>query len=94
MNKKTTKILSNKSAAAIKAELAKYTETFNVKETQKIVEQVVKKVTENLLKDWIKNNIDQIVKEAEKESSTDNIDDQKRYLIDQKIEVLKNLNLN
>ena len=44
--------------------------------------------------DLDRNKIDQILKEAEKESSTDNIDDQKRYLIDQKIEVLKNLNLN
>ena len=34
------------------------------------------------------------VKQAEKESIEDNIDDQKKYLIDQKIEVLKNLNLN
>ena len=41
-----------------------------------------------------RNKIDQILKEAEKESSVDNIDDQKKYLIDQKIEVLKNLNLN
>ncbi len=41
-----------------------------------------------------RNKIDQIVKDAEKESSGDNIDDQKRYLIDQKIEVLKNLSLN
>ena len=46
------------------------------------------------MSDLDKNKIDQIVKEAEKESSKDNIDDQKRYLIDQKIEVLKNLNLN
>ena len=46
MKKKSTNILSNKSAAAIKAELAKYSETFNVKETQKLVEEVVKKVTE------------------------------------------------
>ena len=46
------------------------------------------------MSDLDRNKIDQIVKEAEKESSTDNIDDQKRYLIDQKIEVLKNLNLN
>ena len=46
------------------------------------------------ISDLDRNKIDQIVKEAEKESSTDNIDDQKRYLIDQKIEVLKNLNLN
>ena len=46
------------------------------------------------MSDLDRNKIDQIVKEAEKESSGDNIDDQKRYLIDQKIEVLKNLGLN
>ena len=46
------------------------------------------------MSDLDRNKIDQIVKEAEIESSKDNIDDQKRYLIDQKIEVLKNLNLN
>ena len=46
------------------------------------------------MSDLDSNKIDQIVKEAEKESNLDNIDDQKRYLIDQKIEVLKNLNLN
>ena len=46
------------------------------------------------MSDLDRNKIDQIVKEAEKESGLDNIDDQKRYLIDQKIEVLKNLNLN
>tara|TARA_B000000475_G_scaffold258919_1_gene241392 strand:- start:984 stop:1217 length:234 start_codon:yes stop_codon:yes gene_type:complete len=67
MNKKTTKILSNKSAAAIKAELAKYSETFNVKETQKIVEEVVKKVTEDALKEWINTNIDKVVKQSIKE---------------------------
>ena len=44
--------------------------------------------------DLDKNKIDQILKDAEKESSDNNIDDQKKYLIDQKIEVLKNLNLN
>jgi len=46
------------------------------------------------MSDLDRNKIDQIVKDAETESSGDNIDDQKRYLIDQKIEVLKNLNLN
>ncbi len=46
------------------------------------------------MSDLDRNKIDQILKEAEKDSSGDNIDDQKRYLIDQKIEVLKNLNLN
>ena len=46
------------------------------------------------MSDLDKNKIDQIVKDAEKETAVDNIDDQKKYLIDQKIEVLKNLNLN
>ena len=46
------------------------------------------------MSDLDRNKIDQIVKEAEIESNKDNIDDQKRYLIDQKIEVLKNLGLN
>ena len=46
------------------------------------------------MSDLDRNKIDKIVKEAEKESTGDNIDDQKKYLIDQKIEVLKNLNLN
>ena len=46
------------------------------------------------MSDLDRNKIDQILKEAEKESSGDNIDDQKRYLIDQKIEVLKNMGLN
>lgn len=67
MNKKSTKILSDKSAAAIKAELAKYSETFNIKETQKIVEEVVKKVTEDALKEWINTNIDKVVKQSIKE---------------------------
>ena len=44
--------------------------------------------------DLDRNKIEQILKDTEKESGLDNIDDQKRYLIDQKIEVLKNLNLN
>ena len=46
------------------------------------------------MSDLDRNKIDQIVKDAEKETAIDNIDDQKKYLIDQKIEVLKNLNLN
>ena len=46
------------------------------------------------MSDLNRNKIDKIIKEAEKESVEDNIDDQKKYLIDQKIETLKNLNLN
>ena len=46
------------------------------------------------MSDLDRNKIDQIVKDAEKESNKNNIDDQQRYLIDQKIEALKNLSLN
>ena len=46
------------------------------------------------ISDLDRDKIDRILKEAEKESSGDDLDDQKRYLIDQKIEVLKNLSLN
>jgi F-type H+-transporting ATPase subunit epsilon/F-type H+-transporting ATPase subunit delta len=46
------------------------------------------------ISDLDRDKIDQILQEAEKESSGDDLDDQKRYLIDQKIEVLKNLSLN
>ena len=54
MKNKSTKILSNKSAAAIKAELKKYSDTFNVKETQKIIEEVVSLV-ENKSRELQKN---------------------------------------
>ena len=37
--------------------------------------------------DLDRNKIDQIVKDAEKENAVDNIDDQKKYLIDQKSQV-------
>ena len=46
------------------------------------------------MSDLDRNKIDQILKQTEKESMEDNIDDQKKYLIDQKMEVLKNLNIN
>jgi len=41
-----------------------------------------------------KNKIDQLLNEAEKVSKDEKIDDQKKYLIDQKIDVLKSLSLN
>ena len=43
------------------------------------------------ISDLDRNKIDQIVKDAEKDSSQENIDDQKKFLIDQKIEVLRSL---
>ncbi len=39
-----------------------------------------------------KNKINQILKEAEQELNDEKIDDQKKYLVNQKIEVLKSLN--
>ena len=41
-----------------------------------------------------KDKLNDFIQEAEKEINDPDIDDQKKYLIDQKIEVLKNLNLN
>ena len=46
------------------------------------------------LSDLDKSKIDQLLQEAEKDSNQEKIDDQKRYLIDQKINVLKSLSLN
>ena len=44
------------------------------------------------IKDMDKNKIDEIIKQAEKEANSNEINDQKKYLIDQKIDTLKTLN--
>ena len=44
------------------------------------------------LKDMEKNKIEELLKHAEEETSKTKINDQTRYLIDQKIEVLRSLN--
>ena len=41
-----------------------------------------------------KSKIQDMIKEAEKDLSSDKLDDQKRFIISQKIEVLKSLSLN
>ena len=41
-----------------------------------------------------RNKIEEMIKEAEKESNSSEINDQKKYLIDQKIDVLKSLSIN
>ena len=41
-----------------------------------------------------RNLIDEFIKEAEKDSNKEEIDDQKRYLINQKIDVLKSISIN
>jgi len=44
------------------------------------------------IKDMDKNKIDEILSIAEKSSNDNEINDQQKYLIDQKIEVLKSIN--
>jgi len=46
------------------------------------------------LKDMNKNLIDEFIKDAEKDSHNGEINDEKRYLINQKIDLLKSLSLN
>ena len=46
------------------------------------------------IKDADKNYISNTISEAEKELTSDEIDDQKRFLLNQKIEVLKSLSFN
>ena len=41
-----------------------------------------------------KSKIQDMIKEAEKDLSSDKLDDQKRFIISQKVEVLKSLSLN
>ena len=67
MNKKSKEILSKDTAIALKAEISKYSDTFDVSETQKLIEETVNIVTENLLKEWLNVNMDKIVKNAIKE---------------------------
>ena len=46
------------------------------------------------LSDLDKNIIDKIIKDSEKESAVENINDQSKYILDQKIDILKSLRLN
>ena len=46
------------------------------------------------IKNSDKSKIQDMIKEAEKDLSSDKLDDQKRFIISQKIEVLKSLSLN
>ena len=46
------------------------------------------------LSDLDKSIIDKIIKDTEKESTAENINDQSKYILDQKIDVLKSLQLN
>ena len=44
------------------------------------------------IKDIEKNKIDEMLRKAEEETNRDNVSDQIKFLIDQKIEVLKSIN--
>ena len=46
------------------------------------------------LKNFDKNNIDRIVKNAEEDLKKENMNDQERFILDQKIEALNSLKLN
>ena len=46
------------------------------------------------LKDADKNFVSQSISSAEAELSKDNIDDQKRFLLNHKVEVLKSISIN
>ena len=46
------------------------------------------------LNNFDKNNIDRIVKNAEEDLKKENMNDQERFILDQKIEVLNSLKLN
>ena len=67
MNKKSKEILSKDTAIALKAEISKYSDTFDVSETQKLIEETVNIVTENLLREWLNVNMNKVVKNAVKE---------------------------
>ena len=44
------------------------------------------------IKDIEKNKVDEMIRKAEEETNKDNVSDQVKFLIDQKIEVLKSIN--
>ena len=67
MKKQSKEILSQKTAIALKAELSKYADTFDVVETQELVQEVVTDLTEKALKEWLNTNIDRVVKKSVKE---------------------------
>jgi cell pole-organizing protein PopZ len=67
MKKKSKEILSKKTAIALKAELSRYSDTFNLAETQELVQEVVTDLADNALKEWLNANLDRVVKKSVKE---------------------------
>ena len=67
MQKNPNNILSKETAISLKAEIKKYSDTFNVRETQKYIKEVVTEVSNNFIKLWLDKNISEVVKDAVKE---------------------------
>jgi len=65
--KNPNNILSKETAISLKAEIKKYSDTFNVKETQKYIKEVVAEVSNDFIKLWLDKNISEVVKDAVKE---------------------------
>ena len=66
-SKNNKEVLSNETAKAVKSELAKYSEIFKVRDTQKIVREVVNEVVNEVLKNWLNKNMDKVLKEVIRE---------------------------
>ena len=87
----------------LKPGLLKVTDGAATKETYYVEDGIIEfknnclsVLTSNIfdIKKMDKNKVKDILTEAEKDSKNNDISDQAKYLVDQKIEVLKNLNLN
>ena len=67
MVKNNKEILSKETAVAVKAELAKYADTYDVEETQKLVKEIVSETVNEILNKWLNKNIDRVLKEVLRE---------------------------
>jgi len=67
MAKNNKEILTKETAIAVKAELAKYADTYNVEETQKLVKEIVSNTVNELLNKWLNKNMDRVLKEVLRE---------------------------
>ena len=71
MKKKANNILSKDTAVALRAQITKYSDAFEVDETQKYIREVVKEIGNDVLKKWLNENMEKIVKEVIKEELSD-----------------------
>jgi len=72
MSKKTNNVLSKETAVALKAEITKYSDTFKVEETQKLIKETVSEISKDILKKWLNDNMNKVVRETIKQE-LDNI---------------------